>query len=294
MSITAGPAGKTLSPELSQALARLSEISSLPEITTRIVQVVEDPRATAHDMHEIVRSDPALATKILKVVNSAFYGLPSQIASLERAILLLGLSAVKNIALAASLSRLFSVEAITEQFAARDLWRHCIAVGVCARRLADMIHSSQVDETFVAGLVHDMGLMAVQQLFPAKLRAAAERCLVSGERFCTVEEALVGGDHQTFGGALAARWRFPPGLRYAIAYHHDVEALQPEFQKLTALVCVADTLCCRARFGFWLTAHTQEIPGPLLDMAGLKPEQIDPVLDELPERVEEAEHIFIE
>lgn len=294
MTTVAGAAGKTLPPELSKALGRLTEISSLPEITTKIVQVVEDSRATAHDMHEIVRGDPALATKILKVVNSAFYGLPSQIASLERAIVLLGLSAVKNIALAASLSRLFSVEALSEQFAARDLWRHCIAVGVCARRLADLVHSSHVDELFVAGLVHDMGLLAVQQLFPAKLKTTVERCQASNLRFCAVEEELVGADHQTFGGALAARWRFPPGLRYAVAYHHDVEALQPEFQRTTALVYVADTLCCRARHGFWLTGHTQEIPGTVLDMVGLKPEQLDPVLDELPERIEEAEHIFAE
>ena len=96
-----------LSPELLKAMSRVREISSLPEVTTRIVEVVEDPKSTAQDMHEIVRHDPALAAKVLKVVNSAFYGLPSQIASLDRAIVMLGLSAVKNIALAASLSRLF-------------------------------------------------------------------------------------------------------------------------------------------------------------------------------------------
>ena len=128
--------GMTLPPHLQKAMSRVTEISSLPEITTRIVQVVEDPRSTAHDMHEIVKNDPALAAKILKVVNSAFYGLPAQIASLDRAIVMLGLSAVKNIALAASLARLFKPEAITAQFTAKDLWKHCIAVGVCARLLS--------------------------------------------------------------------------------------------------------------------------------------------------------------
>ena len=85
---------RTLPPQLQKAMARVAEISSLPEITTRIVEVVENPRATAHDMHEIVKNDPALAAKILKVVNSAFYGLPSQISSLDRAIVMLGLGEV--------------------------------------------------------------------------------------------------------------------------------------------------------------------------------------------------------
>ena len=169
-------AGKTLPPSLMKAMSRVTEVSSLPEVTVKIVQVVENPDASARDIHDIVRSDPALAAKILKVVNSAFYGLPAQIAGLDRAILMLGLSVVKNLALATSLSRLLKAERITQDFGPRDLWKHCIAVGVCARNLARVSKSDQIDEAFVAGLVHDMGLIVSQQLFPAKLTETAERC----------------------------------------------------------------------------------------------------------------------
>jgi len=291
MPVAAVAPGKTLPPELQQALARVGEISSLPEITTRIVEVVEDPRATAHDMHDIIRTDPALATKILRVVNSAFYGLPSQVASLERAILLLGLSAVKNIALAASLSRLFNAEVLSGQFAARDLWRHCVAVGVCSRLIASGV---QADEAFLAGLVHDMGLIVVQQLFPAKLKAIAAQCHAASESFCALEQLVVGADHQAFGGALAARWRFPPALRLAIAFHHEPLTLPPEYQKTAAIVYVADTLCGRERYGFWLTAWMQPLPETILQLVGLSAERLDPIMAELPARVEEAERVFAE
>jgi HD-like signal output (HDOD) protein len=286
--------GKALPPELQKAMGRVTEISSLPEITTKIVQVVEDQKATAHDMHEIVRTDPALAAKILKVVNSAFYGLPSQIASLDRAILMLGLSAVKNIALAASLSRLFNADALSDQFGARDLWRHCVAVGVSARLLASAGRSAQTDEAFVAGLVHDMGLIVMQQLFPAKVKEAAERCFNQPQDFCACEEAVIGADHQAFGGALAAKWKFPPGLRYAIAYHHDPRALQPEFRRVASTIMLADTLCCQARYGFWISAQTQVVTDELLETVGLGQESVDQVREELPQRVEEAERIFAE
>lgn len=281
-----------LPQELQNELQRIQEVSSLPEVTARIVQVVEDPKATAHDMHEIVRTDPALAAKILKVVNSAFYGLPSQIASLDRAILMLGLSAVKNIALAASLSRLFKADAVSEQFAARDLWRHCIAVGVCARLLGQRTCWAQSDEAFVAGLVHDLGLIVAQQLFPDCLNDIAERCYNTPQDFCAVERELLGADHQAVGQAIAARWKFPPGLQAVISHHHRPLELPVEFQRMAATIFVADALCCRAQHGFWLSGQTQEINEAVLKVVGIEAEQLDSVLDELPERVDEAERIF--
>ncbi|MFQ5494669.1 MAG: HDOD domain-containing protein, partial [Phycisphaerae bacterium] len=90
-----------------KAIASIGDLATLPEVTIKIIEIVEDPKSTARDLHEVIKNDPALSVKILKVVNSAFYGLPGQVASVDRAIILLGLSAVKNIAIAASIARLF-------------------------------------------------------------------------------------------------------------------------------------------------------------------------------------------
>lgn len=286
---------KHLPPKLAEAVAKITDINSLPEITTKIVQVVEDPRATAREMHDIVRTDPALTAKILKVVNSAFYGLPSQIASLDRAILLLGLSAVKNIALAASLARLFKADAISEQFAARDLWRHCIAVAVAAREIAGRCNRQrEADELFVAGLVHDMGLIVVQQLFPAQLRGVAETCLDQGANFCQEELRRIGADHEAFGLALGTRWKFPPMLRSVIAHHHNPADGPAEFEVYASVVNIADTLACQGRFGFYLTAQSQVLGPELLSKVGVTQEQLDAVMADLPARVEDAERVFAE
>lgn len=294
-SATTDPQGAPLPPDIQKALAKVTEISSLPEITTRIVQVVEDPRATAHDMHEIVKNDPALAAKVLKVVNSAFYGLPSQIASLDRAILMLGLSAVKNIALAASLSRMFRAETISEEFEARDLWWHCVAVGVCAKLIASAGKAVEDDEAFVAGLVHDLGLFVGAQVFPKKVAIVMKRiCAETGENFCEVEEEVIGANHQAIGSALANKWRFPPALRYAIGYHHDPSPLKPEFRKIATVIHVADTICCEARVGVWVTAQSQQLPEELLAFIGMNEEKLDQVREGLPEKIEEAKQIFAE
>src|ERR1700679_2561963 len=101
-----------------EVVKKVSALATLPEVTSRIIQTVEDPRSTAAKLHQIVTHDPALVTRILKVVNSAFYGLPGQIGSVERAIVLLGLNAVKNIAVAASIGQLFRGVKLCEGFAA--------------------------------------------------------------------------------------------------------------------------------------------------------------------------------
>src|ERR1700742_1707997 len=144
---------------IATAIRKVSSIATLPEITTQIIQTVEDPRSSAAKLHKIVSHDPALITRILKVVNSSFYGLPGQIGSVERAIVLLGLNAVKNIAVAASLGSLFRGVKLCEGFTAKDLWSHCIAVAVTARELAKQMKLPIADEAFLAGLIHDIGIL---------------------------------------------------------------------------------------------------------------------------------------
>src|SRR5215213_10610288 len=166
---SAAPVSGAPSPEshalVLETLKKVTTIATLPEVTSQIIQTVEDPKSTASQLHKIVSHDPALVTRILKVVNSAFYGLPGQIGSIERAIVLLGLTAVKNIAVAASLGQLFRGARLCEKFTARDLWKHCIAVGVAARDLAKQMKVPMTDEAFLAGMIHDVGILMSLQLY---------------------------------------------------------------------------------------------------------------------------------
>ncbi len=281
-----------LSPDLQRALARVTEIGSLPEITAKIVEVVEGKDATVKDIQEVVESDPSLTARILKIVNSAFYGLPSQIASLDRAIMMLGLSSLKNLALAASMSRLLKPGQITDQFSTHDLWRHCLAVGVCSKALASAARLPEAGEAFVAGLVHDIGLLVLRQILPDKMKEVVEKCARDGSNYCATEREIIGADHQLFGNALAGKWKFPPALRSTIAYHHDPSSLQPDFQRIAAVVYIADAICCGAQHGMYLTAWNQKPSEWMLELLKLSPECVSAIADELPTLAEEAEQVF--
>src|SRR5215469_1481633 len=125
-----------------EVVKKVTTIATLPEVTVQIIKTVEDPKSSAQQLHKIVSHDPALATRILKVVNSAFYGLPGQIGSIERAIVLLGLNGIKNIAVAASLGQLFRGAQVSPHFSAKDLWSHSVAVGVMCRLLVTKINNT--------------------------------------------------------------------------------------------------------------------------------------------------------
>lgn len=258
------------------ALKKVTTIATLPEVTAKIVATVEDPKSTAAQLHKIVAHDPALATRILKVVNSAFYGLPGQIGSVERAIVLLGLNAVKNIAVAASLGQLFRGVKLCEGFTAKDLWTHCIAVAVTARELARQMKVPIADEAFLAGLIHDTGLLVALQTWPEQIKAACEAAKTSERSFLELERELVGADHQQLGQGLAELWKFPRACQLVAGFHHQPTMLADNARLLVTIVYVADTLACQANKGFNLTALRQK-----LEEGGIADVKIDPTLIQL-------------
>lgn len=275
-----------------ERVKKIGSIATLPEVTARIVQTVEDPRSNAATLHKIISHDPALVTRILKVVNSAFYGLPGQIASIERAIVLLGLNAVKNIAVAASLGQLFRGVKLCEGFTARDLWTHCIAVGVTARHLARAMKVPLADEAFLAGMIHDVGMLVALQTDAERLRQACEQARTSETPFCDIERELTGMDHQMLGQALCEAWKFPRTCQLVAGYHHRPTAIPEDSRLLVSLVYVADTLVCEGAHGFNLTALRQRLDDMELCTGGIEPLLIENTRQQLPTLVANSAGIF--
>jgi HD-like signal output (HDOD) protein len=224
------------------------------------------------------------------VVNSAFYGLPGQIASVDRAIVLLGLSAVKNIAIAASIARMFKAQNMGGGFTARDLWRHSVAVGVAGRLIAKEVrHAGPADEIFLAGLIHDIGIMVAWQANADAIVQVVERCVTGGGSYVELENQVIGADHQAFGLGLTVKWKFPRHLRAIVSLHHQPERLSPELQASANIIRIADVLCCRQKIGFYLTAADTELTDKMFATVNLNPSCLDELVERLHEELGGAE-----
>lgn len=272
------------------AIREISHIATLPEITVRIIELVEDPRSTAQDLHKVISQDPALCSRILKVVNSSFYGLPGQIGSINRAIVMLGLNAVKNIAIAASLVKLFRGGELTQGFSAKMLWDHCSAVAAGCKIINDRLRLGLGDEAYLAGLIHDIGLVVEMQFDRNRLVEVLKRTGLnaSGEpanEMREIEEDVFGANHQDFGAALCEKWRFPRPFSMVTGYHHKPLETPAESKTLVSTVYLADRLAARLGVGFRGDLLSLDCDPQVLAVLGLNASDIEPILAAMDEAV---------
>jgi HD-like signal output (HDOD) protein len=238
--------------EISRLLDNVAELSTLPEVTQRILSVTEDPDSSARDLNEILKHDLALSAKLLRVVNSAFYGLPGRIADLDRAIVLLGFQAVRNLAVAGTMASLFRNQAgEVRGFQAKELWRHSVATGVAARSIVNVIGLRSLrEEAFLAGIIHDFGVVVEYQFAEQQFAQVMRLVIESKATLADAERSLWGVSHQEIGQNLAERWKFPRNMQFVAGYHHRPMQLAEELRLLPTVVALAEELVLAGGFKF--------------------------------------------
>jgi HD-like signal output (HDOD) protein len=229
-------------------LDRIKEIESLPTpplVFTAINRVINDPKASAYDVASIVSEDAGIAARILRMANSAYYGLPQPVSSIRQAIIILGMDSLRSLVLSVSLMDAFATSPLEREY--QDLiWRHSLATASAARLFFCSRFSEGsirgCEEGFAAGLLHDIGKMILACHLPA------ERARVrSDPGYGVVEDRLVemetiGVTHEEIGTCLAERWELPLILRAAIRHHHDLNVTNPDHRLLARVIHVADYL----------------------------------------------------
>ncbi|NQU75189.1 MAG: HDOD domain-containing protein [Planctomycetes bacterium] len=265
---------------------RVEQLVTLPQVVNQINHIVESTTSSAADLHRVIKADPALSSKLLRLVNSAYYGLAERVGSLERAVILLGVTAVKNLAIAASIDQVFRRISLPGPLSGRDLWIHCLGVASGARALAQRAKMEHMDEVFTAGLIHDVGLLAAAQVSPKDFAQVIQACMGSNNRWTVAEREILGIDHSTSGARLTKRWHFPDCMVQTVADHHNWPDL-PGSSNLAGIVYVADTMACGMGDGFSLTANHQTIEAEMLTKLGLCQQDVTEVWQNVPAYVEE-------
>lgn len=281
---------------VAEAIREIGHIATLPEITLKIIELVEDPQSTAQDLHRVIACDPALCSRILKVVNSSFYGLPGQIGSINRAIVMLGLNAVKNIAIAASLAKLFRGGELAPGFSARALWSHSVMTAAITKMLASTLKMGLGDEAFLGGLIHDIGLVVEMQYDRHRLIDVVERVGPDADgvpalNMLEVEAELFGATHEDFGAALCRSWRFPAMLGAITGYHHRPMSAPEENRTLVSMVYVADRLAAE-RGGFRLDLPSVEIASEVLEALSLSQDRLSSLRQAVVEELKSVDEVL--
>ena len=284
---------KEVPPLVESAVQQIKHIATLPGVALKIMALAENPDSTAEEVNAVIKNDPALSTRILKVVNSSFYGLPRQIASIQHAVVLLGLTSVKNIAIAASLNKVFKAERVSANFDARDLWTHSIAVATGAHGVATKVGLILPDEAFLAGLIHDIGIMIEMQSCRDEFIGVVDM-LAEGQdlTFRQAEQQLLGATHESFGMALCRKWKFPENMENAAGFHHQPLLLAEAERTMPAIVHVADVMAARIGVGYTRTVDAETVDPEVLSLLDLSEADLEALAETLPTAVEETQQLL--
>lgn len=233
---------------IEKILKNVEDLPTLPTVYSALCDVIADPQSTANDVAKVVSMDQASTIRILRIANSAFYGFSGRIENIPRAVMILGFNEVRNLILASSVMNLFSKKKSLTGFRPRDFWAHSIAVGLIARSIGRILGSTDSENFFVAGVLHDIGklffLEYAEKDFEKVLASVAENDRLIRD----AEVEILGLDHALMGSMLADQWKLPGPIRNAIHYHHfGVVGEKPDL--LVASVHVGDILARALELG---------------------------------------------
>lgn len=200
---------------------QIPDLPTLPSVALNVNSLLEDYNTTISHLTEAIEKDQVIVSKILRLVNSPFYGFSSKIDNISRAVVILGFDTVRNAVLAVSVIGAFSGEEAVEGFDLTDYWRHCVSVAVTSRRLAGQTRIEAPERCFVAGLLHDIGKLILFQFFSDLFSRILSLACEQGISFYEAEKEVVPSSHARIGGYLAGKWHLPLSLIDAISFHHE-------------------------------------------------------------------------
>ncbi|MCC6444589.1 MAG: HDOD domain-containing protein [Armatimonadetes bacterium] len=276
---------------LEQLVKEVKDIPALPDVIIKIIKLADDPNASAQQISKVITTDQSMTAHILKLANSAFYGVPRRISTVSDAVVLLGFKTIKSLAFAASTYEILGREVKGYSLNKGDLWRHSIGCAVCAQVLAKKIRYRLPEEAFVAGLIHDVGKIIlnvyVEDQFAAILQMSSQR----GVPFMVAEQVVLGYDHAEVGAKVAEKWNLPKDLIQCIRFHHTPGSTDP-IQPLSAIVHVADIICMTMGIGVGGDGLLYPLEPAALQLLGLQQSQLEEIISSFIETISQARPAF--
>ena len=262
------------------------ELPTIPEVLMKLREVIDREDATAQDVAEVIALDPSVSTNILRIVNSAYYGLQVRVSSVSLAVSIMGFSMTKKVALKAAVFSVFANKKHRiEHFDPVGFWKHSIFTGVAARVLGlvtTAFAETHAEDLYVCGLLHDIGKIIMLEKSPDQHGDVLSESSSSQRPEIEVEQDVYGFTHADVGSVLAIKWFLPEDLTIAIRYHHT--PTKDPFQKsLSSLIHLADRLAWNSSYPSTVDTKAPELDIEVYDQVCLDPQKVEALLPQVHE-----------
>jgi len=267
---------------------QIKQLEPLPQVTNRVMELVQDSRSSMNDLAKIVGFDQALTANILKVCNSAYFGLNKQVESVQQAIVYLGMDQVVDLVLMSGASRNLNAQHKGYDLGAGELWKYSVSSAILARELALKLGADNKQLIFTAALLKDIGKVVLQQFVAESFRDINELVAHQGYSFREAEKEILGIDHAELGGLVAKQWNFSSAMVEIIENHHlsrDVDVPGRD----TAIVYLADLICMMMGIGVGSDGLAYRFHKKVVDDLGFSTKDLGEVIAGFGAKYEEVE-----
>ena len=271
--------------KLKQILSQVKAFPTMPEAGTRMLSILEKPDTEISEIEEVLRYDPGLTANILKLANSAYFGIPSKIGSLKQAVVVLGFKRLLQLVVASCVSAVMDGSVAGYDLPAGDLWRHSIAVSIGAEALAKDNKRKISQDVFTPALLHDVGKLVLGSFVNDELEAI-QRIAAKGIPFVVAEHMVLGTDHAEIGAKILTHWRFPVEVVHAVRWHHDPDspkAVTPQMD----IVYLANLLCQTTNNGDETGGGSVELSPAVIDRLGIQLDQFEDISGQITQWVDD-------
>jgi putative nucleotidyltransferase with HDIG domain len=255
-----------------ELIANLGDLPPLPQVAAQVLRLAADPESTMEELQRVISTDQALAAQILKIANSAMFGMVREVKTLTQAIMTLGFTTIKSIVIASSARNLYNRGGTGLQ--ERLLWEHALITAMSARAYARSFRSPRVEEAFIGGLMHDIGKAVMAVKFPERYGALIRGVYNEDHDLMESELELFGFDHTMVGEALLHAWNLARSLENTVRWHHDPAHAPAEDQTLTAFVALGNQLALDRGVGIGKPESLHEATRQAMAILDLTPEAL--------------------
>ena len=264
--------------------------ASPPILYYRLRETLDDPDTTFDDLSAVIMTDTAMSARLLKIVNSAFYGFDDKVDTLTHALNIVGTEQLTDLALAAIVTSTF-------KGIPRDLinmetfWMHSIACGIAARKIAGHVPGAEVEKMYLAGMLHDIGSLIIFKKSPEESKKILLRCQESGENLFKVEKEVLGYDHAEVGALLLTEWKLPERLVQVVKFHHQPADSGDHIEE-ACVIALADALVYELKIGNSGEPGVPELDPKVLEMIPISDEEMNVLKEEVAAQVDDTVRMF--
>ncbi len=277
-------------PTAEHLVRQFNDLKTLPHVAIKVTQLINSPNTTMRAFEEVIKLDPILVLRLLRMVNSPFFGLANKVESISKAVVFVGMKNLRNLVAVEALRDLFKEDKKNTAFSRKNLWLHSATVAILCKMIAIRIFSQEGEDAFLTGIIHDIGMIVEDQVIGTNLRAVCEKINQEKRLIVDIENELIETNHCKVGALLCADWKMQDGIIHAIKYHHSMAKKHP-IPSLCSILQIANYIAGRVNYSA-IPGIQSPLPAYLLPHMKNKVAEYKILIKDLPKEITKAKDLY--